>query len=363
MWSVCSLKPGFFLERFQWNTANFNRIGGDYTFAGLSDFLRSNVQSVDVPFPGSDPIRGIRATMFGVYLQDDIRVTQRLTLNLGLRYEITTSPIEVNGRMSFLDDPLDTTLEKKAPYPTNKNNFAPRVGFAYDVGGHGKTAIRGGAGIFYDQILLNQFLNLFDRNPPEWRTARLQGAAAPFPHPLDAAQISPILSPQIIWRSDFKTPYAYQYNLTIQREVMSNLTASIGYVGSLSKHLVQRFDGNTPLPTKQADGTLSIPAGAPRRNPLWGNIATRRLAGFSDYNGLQVSVMRRFSKGLQVQGSYTFSKSIDTSSGLFSEEASNAAVGAVNPDNFFNEKGLSNFDVRHNAVINFNYELPFGKNL
>ena len=358
-----ALKTGFFLERFQWNTANFNRIGGDYTFASLSDFLQARVQTVDVPFPGSDPLRGIRATMVGTYFQDDIRVTPRLTLNLGLRYEITTAPIEVNGRMSFLETPYDTTLKKEAPFPTSKNNFAPRFGFAWDVSGDGKTAIRSGFGMFYDQILMNQFLNLFDRNPPEWKTARLSGAAAPFPHPLDAAQISAILSLQIIWRNDFKTPYAYQYNLTIQREIMPNLTASIGYVGSLGKHLVQRFDGNTPIPQVQPNGTLLLPPNAPRRNPFWGNIPTRRLAGFSDYNGLQLSVMRRFSGGLQVQGSYTYSKSIDTSSGLFSEEASNAAVGAVNPDNFFNEKGLSNFDVRHNAVINFNYDLPFGKNL
>jgi hypothetical protein len=357
-----ALKTGFVVERFQWNTANYNRIGGDYVFASLQEFLRGNVQSVQVPFPGSDPIRGIRATLFGTYFQDDFRINPRLTLNLGLRYEFTTVPTEVNDRMSFLDDPLDTTLENKKPYEPNHLNFAPRFGFAWDVTGNGKTAVRGGWGMFYDQILMNQFLNLFDRNPPEWRTARL-GGGAPFPHPLDAAQISAVLSPQIAMRTDFKTPYMYQYNLTVQREILPNTSASVGYVGSVGKHLIQRFDGNTPLPQVRPDGSLFIPANAPRRNPVWGALSSRRLSGFSNYNALQLSLTRRFSQGLQVQGSYTFAKSIDTSSGLFSEEATNAATGAVNPDNLFIDKALSNFDVRHNANINFNYEIPFGQNL
>jgi hypothetical protein len=90
---------------------------------------------------------------------------------------------------------------------------------------------------------------------------------------------------------------------------------------------------------------------------------TRRLAGLSYYDSLQLSVVRRFSAGLIAQGTYTFSKSIDTSGGLFGEEAENSATGAVNPDNLFGEKGLSNFDVRHNAVANALYQLPFGRNL
>lgn len=357
-----ALKTGFVVERFQWNTANFNRLGGDYVFDSLASFLRGNVQSVEFPFPGSEPIRGIRATLFGTYIQDDFRINNRLTVNMGLRYELTTVPVEVNGKMSFLDGPLDTTLENKKPFNGNHLNLAPRFGFAWDVAGNGKTAIRGGFGMYYDQILLNQFLNLFDRQPPQWLSARL-GAGAPFPHPLDAATINPTLSPQTLVSDDFQTPYMYQYSLTIQREIAANLSASIGYVGSVTKHVIQRFDGNTPIPQVRQDGSLFNPQGAARRNPAWGGLQTRRLAGFATYNGLQVSLNRRFAGGFHAQGSYTFAKSIDTSGGLFSEEATNAATGALNPDNIFNEKGLSNFDVRHAATINFNYELPFWKNL
>ena len=229
--------------------------------------------------------------------------------------------------MSFLSDPLDATLEKQKPFEGNHRNFAPRFGFAWDVMGNGRTSVRGGWGMFFDQILLNQFLNLFDRQPPQYLAVRL-GAGAPFPNPL-VGQLNPTLSVQTVVRDDFQTPYMYQYNLTVQREIIPNLVASVGYVGSIGKHLIQRFDGNTPIPNQTADGTLFYPATGTltRRNPVWPGMQTRRLAGFSTYNGLQVSVSRRFSQGFQLQGVYTYARSIDTSSGLFSEEAQNAATG------------------------------------
>src|SRR4030095_13264004 len=325
-----ALKLGFVVERFQWNTANYNRIGADYTFDTLDTFLQARARSVEFPYPGAEPIRGIRGTLFGTYFQDDYRIAPRLTLNLGLRYELTTVPYEVNDKATFLASPLSTSLDRTTPFDPNHLNFAPRFGFAWDVSGNGKTAVRGGFGVYYDQILLNQFLNLFDRQPPNWRTVRLTTGTIPFPNPLDIiATVNPQISPQTVVSDDFQTPYMYQYNLTVQREVASNLSVSLGYVGSIGKHLIQRFDGNTPIPQVQADGSLFTPAGAARRNPTWGGLQTRRLAGFSTYNGLQLSVNRRCAQGFQIQGSYTFSKSIDTSGGLFSEEASNAATGAV----------------------------------
>src|SRR5712692_5813464 len=388
-----ALRTGFILERFQWNTANFNRIGGDYAFDTLDRFLHNIARSVDAPFPGSEPSRGIRAILFGTYFQDDYRVNRRLTLNLGLRYEITTVPTEVNGMMSFLSDPSGTALLIQQPFKGNHLNFAPRLGFAWDPKGDGKTAVRGGWGIYYDQVLLNQFLNMFDRNPtPDllggWLTVQLQGAKATFPHPFPLPLgTKPQFTLQNAVFNDFKTPYSYQYNLTVQREIVHQLVVSVAYVGSRGKHLIERSDGNTPLPTVLPGGTactasglpdsthpilpagtLCTPSGAKRRNPgtsalPLADLQTRRLSGLSYYDALQISVSRRFSGGLQVQGAYTYSKSIDMSGGLFSEEADNAATGIEIPDRLFNDKGLSNFDIRHIAVINLLYELPFGKNL
>ena len=400
-----ALKTGFIVERFQWNTANFNRIGGDYDFVSLAAFLQGTVDSVRAPFPGSEPNRGIRALLFGTYFQDDYRFSRRLTLNLGLRYEITTVPTEVNGKMSFMPDPSGTALVNQQPYAGNHLNFAPRFGFAWDPKGDGKTAVRGGAGIYYDQIVLNQFLNMFDRNPPQWLTVTLRGSAARFPNPLSGtiaalgpnfAFAKPPFTLQNAVFNDFKTPYSYHYNLTVQREIARQFVVSVGYVGSTGRHLIARSDGNTPIPIVLPGGrpcnpgAVSVtnpvlPAGtlctpliripdpedddkftlvsSPRRNRAWGELQTRRLSGFSYYNSLQVLVSRRFARGLQVHGTYTYSRSIDTSAGLFSEEADNAATGIQIPDRPFNERGLSNFDIRHRAVFNFLYELPFGKNL
>ncbi len=387
-----ALKTGVFIERFQWNTAAFNRIGGDYSFASLSDFLQAKVKSVVVPFPGADPHRSIRATLFAGYFQDDWRIRRRLTLNLGLRYELTTVPTEKFGQSSFLLSPSDTALQIHTPFAGNHKNFAPRVGFAWDVRGDGKTSVRGGFGMYYDQILLNQFLNLFDRNPnPDlksgWLTVTLPqvgppAVPAPFPNPLSAAQNAGAgFSLQNVVFGNFKTPYLYQYSLEVQRQIAKNLVASVAYVGSRGKHLIERIDGNTPVPIVLPGGvpcnagavsatnpilpagTLCTPKTATRRNSKWADLQTRSLNGLSWYDSMQVSVLRRFSSGLQVQVAYTWSKSLDTSSGLFSEEADNAATGVEIPDNIRNEKGLSNFDVRHNAVINVLYELPFGKSL
>ena len=367
-----TLKMGVGLERFQWNTANFNRIGGDYAFDSLASFLQGKVKSVTVPFPGSEPNRGIRALMFGTYLQDDFRMSSRLTFNIGLRYELTTVPTEVNNKSSFIHDPGDVTLINGPPFRGNHLNFAPRFGFAWDPKGNGNTSLRGGFGMYYDQILLNQFLNMFDRNPPYWLTTTLP-AGAPFPHPLSAALSSSFTLQDPVF-NDFKTPYLYQYNLTIQRALPAKMVGSIAYVGSTGRHVIERYDANTPLPivldgktpcngTILPAGTLCIQNGSKRRNPAYTELQTRRTSGFSYYNSMQVSVVRRTANGLQAQASYTFARSIDMSGGLFSEEASNAAVAAQIPDNLFNEKGLSNFDIRHTVVLNLLYEMPFGANL
>src|SRR5260370_30858499 len=155
----------------------------------------------------------------------------------------------------------------------------------------------------------------------------------------------------------------YQHNLTVQRALPAKVVGSVAYVGSSGRHLIERYDANTPIPTRLSDGTLFTPATAPRRDPLFGELQSGRLSGMSYYSSLQVSAVCRLAEGLQAQASYTFAKSIDTGGGLFSEEASNAAVGVEIPDNIFNERGLSNFDIRHSVVLNLLYEIPAGKNL
>jgi hypothetical protein len=144
--------------------------------------------------------------------------------------------------------------------------------------------------------------------------------------------------------------------------------------------LLERYDANTPAPIVLAGGvpcnpgavsatnpvlpagTLCTPSTATRPNKAFADLQTRSNVGVSYYDSLQLSVARAFAKGMQVQGVYTWAKSIDTSGGLFSEEADNAATGLAQPYNIFADKGLSNFDIRQNVVMNFTYNLPFGAN-
>ena len=386
-------KAGVNFERFQWNTVNYNRIGGDYSFDSVQNFLLGAAKSVVVPYPGSDPTRHIRALMFGSYFQDDWHVSRNITLNAGLRYELTTVPVETNNASWFLTEPWLTQIATTQPYKGNHKNFAPRFGVAWDVTGDGKTAIRAGYGIFYDQELLNTFLNLFDRNPtPDLKSGFLTvtltcsktpcaQSVVPFPNPLQQALSAPPgFTLQNIDHDHFLTPYAQQFSLSIQRQLPSSIVATVAYVGSRGKHLLERYDANTPVPIAlpggvpcnpgavsatnpvEPAGTLCVPSNAVRPNKAFADLQTRSNVGVSYYDSLQVSVARAMTKGLQVQGVYTWAKSIDTSGGLFSEEADNAATGLAQPYNLFADKGLSNFDIRHNVVMNMIYTLPFGQN-
>jgi hypothetical protein len=176
----------------------------------------------------------------------------------------------------------------------------------------------------------------------------------------------------------FLTPYAQQYSLSIQRQLPSSMVATVAYVGSRGKHLIERYDANTPVPIALPGGvpcnpgavsaanpilpagTLCTPSSAVRPNKAFADLQTRSNTGASYYDSLQISVARAMTKGLQVQGVYTWAKAIDTSGGLFSEEADNAATGISQPYNVFADKGLANFDIRHNVVMNMTYQLPFG---
>ncbi|PYS47240.1 MAG: hypothetical protein DMG13_28365, partial [Acidobacteria bacterium] len=150
-----SMKMGADLRRIQDNEITSSNSRGNYTFVDIPAFLTNVPNRFDAPPPGSDPYRGLRETMFGTYLQDDFKVTQRLTLNLGIRYEAISNPREVNGKMANLlnlSDPAPTVL-KDSFFSVAKKDFQPRVGFAWGLNGSGKTVLRAGFGIFHDHIL------------------------------------------------------------------------------------------------------------------------------------------------------------------------------------------------------------------
>ncbi|MBI4446713.1 MAG: TonB-dependent receptor [Acidobacteria bacterium] len=336
------------------------RIGGRFRFASLFDFLTNRTLDLQTLKPPVDPLRYERQNLFGLYLQDDLRVLPRLTLNLGLRYEFTNVPTEEDGKMMNLRNLMDSTVITTEPLYDNPSyrNFAPRFGLAWDVFGDSRTVVRGGAGLFHYQITTRIWQRSMQNAAP-YRTL-IRVVAPPFPiTSLDQLNVPGINIIDAL-EFDVKTPYTLQWNLTVEREAFRQTVIQVGYVGNRGVHLPMRSEPNIPIPQVQSDGRKFFPAGAPRRNPNFSTITLTSTGGNSFYHSLRASVQRRFIEGLQIQASYTFSKVIDEAKDTVEQAFGGSPMRPQDPFNRRADRGLSEIDVRNNFVANWSYELPFG---
>ncbi|MBI1762352.1 MAG: TonB-dependent receptor [Acidobacteria bacterium] len=356
-----NLSFGALVERFQINMLNPTFSLGIYTFPDVSSFLR-NVPSNFVGLtPEAQFDRYWRITTVGMFAQDNFKVTRRLALNLGLRYEFETVPQDrrdVFIRNLYTDSAL--TIGPLYQNPSYKN-LSPRLGFAYDVFGNGKTAVRGGYGIYFNT---NNHQNLIVTvtNPPATPRPVLPNPTFPNP-PFNRPGVVPAIRPI---EYDVKNPYLNVYNLNVQQQLPFDTVVTVGYAGARGIHLLRNTDFNIGVPVKQADGTWFYPNNAPRVNPNYnGVIELKKSDGNSWYNALIFEVRKRFSKSVDFQSSYTFAHSLDTTqASTFFSDATNATVSALpEPPGTNYNKGLSDFHAAHNWVSNFSWELPFAKGL
>ncbi len=364
-----SVKVGGSIRRYQLNGDSAVLLDGAFFYLNPSfpspfaQFLAGAPDILYAPTPGTDQYRGIRQSLFGLYAQDDWRATRRLTLNLGLRYEPISTPTEVNGKVANLRNVVtDGAPTVGGPFIKNPSysNVAPRIGFALDLFGNGRTSLRGGAGVFHVTITPMLYRYELSNQPP---FSELSAYVGPFPN----AFTSPILRiPGGVVTSiefDAEQPTVYQWNLNVQRELGRDLVLSAAYVGSRGVNLVGRNSINVRTDFQIVNGKKFFPVdGGERFNPNFASIFLSDFSVDSYFHALQTSLAKRFSGGLQLQAAYTYSKSLDTASsneGVFV----NGTSGGFRQDPFDSRaaRSLSDFDTRHNFVANFLYDLPFGK--
>jgi hypothetical protein len=370
---IHSLKFGANIERIEDNSSFSSFPGGNFSFNSLQNFLTNNPASISIDVPGTVTSRGIRETLFGAYVQDDVRFRPNLTFNLGLRYEMATVPTEVHGRLASLHSLTDSAPHLGSPLFANPSlkDFEPRVGFSWDPFHDGRTAIRGGFGMYDVQVLPPTLRHSVDGTVPFAESAN--GSNLPSgSFPTGAfAFLSAATNTERVAFIEQHPPrnYVIQWNLNVQREIAPNLTAMVAYVGARGVHnIFQSDDTSIVLPLAQTPFGFLWPIPDPTNplpvlNPNFGRVSATLWDSSSIYHSLEVQVKRRMRHGLQAQVSYTFSKSIDTSSGATDGDQ---FLNGISSLFFFDHKtrrGLSDFNVSQTLSLNFIWDIPSSKTL
>jgi hypothetical protein len=360
-----SMRMGFAFERVQENLDERNRPNGLWQFGSIKDMLLVNPIQFSADLPSTDGIRGQRNSIFAGYVQDDFRVLPNLTLNLGVRYEMDTVVKEVNGKLANLRFITDTKVSTGDPYYNNPTfkNFAPRIGFAWDPFKDGKTAIRGGVGMFDIIPLPYIFISIIPRSTPFY----VQGTVANPPASAFPGQGVSLFLPSTSQAThvEFNPARSYkgQWNLNIQRQLSRSLALTVGYVGSVGVHLTHTIYDTNQVPASLVTTVNShfvFPTTGPiqRINPNFGQIRSTEWSGHSSYHSLQTNLVQRLTKGLTYQVAYTWSKSMDDGTNTSADNESLNSVGQ--PWAFCPQcnRGPSDFDLTHNLVMNFQYDVP-----
>lgn len=387
---------------FLWNPrVNYSLIAGKHSIKAGYEWQRIDTEVQDVnPLYGRDFYQGafsgqtLTDFMFGLrnryaltnffiadyrqagnmfYVQDDYRLTQKLTLNLGVRYEYFTPQWEANNLLSNFDPATRTlvpassgSISDRAQVNPDKNNWAPRIGFAYAW--DPKTAIRSGYGISYIHFNRSGGGNLLAINGPQVVNALVnQTPASPDFRPTQAGYPAGFTDPDKFNQAtanisymprDLRTGYVQNWFFSIQREILPNTVFDIAYVGNRSNKLILFGDFNQARPNNPGEN-----ASLAARRPIqgFGGITITCPCGWANYHALQLKLERRFSAGLSFLNSFTWSKAMDNVGQALEDQGNGNGSSAQNFYDLRSEKGPSGFDQRLNNTTSVVWELPFGR--
>ena len=330
-----TFKMGTSVRRIQVNDGSVtSAFRGTLTFNSIAAFLAGTPNAYSIV--AGNPRIGLRRTEWQSYVQDDWRISSRLTLNLGLRYELNTSPTEVAGRIA-----------SQYLLRTDRNNFAPRAGAAFQM--NDKTVLRAGYGIYFN-VLETSFIGLTRFNPPMLRT--FDAVNPTFPNLAAQAQ-SGLPSGLVIPNQASATPYAQHLNLSYERQMFRpDSTLSVAYVGTLGRKLSR---------TRRPNGGEQLAQNL-RADRSQGVINVLETSANSDYQSLQVNYSQRFG-AVTVRTAYTWSKFLDDMSDIAGSNTNvDRGALALDENRLFLDRGVSAHNMPHVATISFLYRSPFFKN-
>jgi outer membrane receptor protein involved in Fe transport len=397
-------------RRDQINALQGIATNGFFVFAGIPSFENFLYNDGFANFLSGNPVvflqgggnfsREIRDRALDAYGQDNYKVTSRLTLNLGLRYELPFPSTENHNRVNLFVPGAQSKVIPNAPagllypgdpgvpaglLPTQKTAFAPRVGLAWDPRGDAKTVVSAAYGIFYEPYYTGEGGPLQDpiSAPPYLKTLQLGFPVKSFANPFYAPDPFGVPFPEpmtlLVVSRNLHLPYAQDWNLNIQRSFGADWLLQVGYVGTTGVRLPRFIEGNPAVYLPGVDGSgnaISTENNVNQRrlysgctlaqpnNCVYGSVGEIASISNSSYNALEASLRKRFSHGLSFLASYTWSHSIDDISSFnITGSASQPVAGendlAQNPFDLAAERGNSMFDARHRLVLSYQWSLPF----